>query len=212
LSPDYSIGKVVLYRRCIYSDLQVADDRFPQSPRLDADASPNTSPFLREARGVTEAKRGDELNTSKPLEQSCDPELTDWVHRKLKERVVTGVGLTSDRLIYSATEKRHLGQLYGADVVDMEGFSALEVLSRAGVAVAMLRVISDDCHHNIPNLTSAISPEGSLQPLPLAIALLRQPIAATRLISGSLGSLQVLQDVTAFLFNIKPGCTITKQL
>jgi len=40
----------------------------------------------------------------------------------------------------------------------------------------MLRVISDDCEHDLPDLTSALSPDGSLQPLPLAIGLLRQPL------------------------------------
>jgi hypothetical protein len=55
----------------------------------------------------------------------------------------------------------------------------------------MVRVISDDSHHNLPNLTSAISPDGSLLPLPLAMGMIRQPIAATR---------RVLQKVTTKLF------------
>lgn len=132
--------------------------------------------------------------------QPCDPELTGTLYHRLKERAFLVKALTSDRLIYSAVEKRHLGQLYGADVVDMEGFAALEVLSRAGVAVAMLRVISDECYHNIPNLNSALSPDGSLQSLPLVIGLIRQPIAATRLIQDALRGLQVLQSVTNCLF------------
>jgi hypothetical protein len=138
---------------------------------------------------------------STQLLQACDPTLTARLHDRLKERAFLVKGLTSDRLIYSATEKRHLGQLYNADVVDMEGFAALEVLSQAGVAMAMLRVISDDSQHNLPNLTSAISSEGSLQPLPLALGMLRQPIAATRLIQGSLYGLRVLQNVTTLLFS-----------
>jgi len=64
--------------------------------------------------------------------------------------------LTSDHIVWSAAEKP-LGQSYNAEVVDMEGFAALEVLSQAGV-VAMLRVISDDCEHDLPDLTSALSP------------------------------------------------------
>ncbi|MBV9388464.1 MAG: hypothetical protein JOZ78_18730 [Chroococcidiopsidaceae cyanobacterium CP_BM_ER_R8_30] len=64
----------------------------------------------------------------------------------------------------------------------------------------MVRVVSDSCHHNIPDLTSAISPSGSLQPLPLALRLIRQPIAGTRLIRGALRGLQVLQQVTTYLF------------
>lgn len=129
----------------------------------------------------------------------CSPTLTTLLQEKLKQTSLVHA-LTSDRLIWSADEKRHLGQIYSADVVDMEGFAALEVLS-GGVAVAMLRVVSDDCEHDLPNLTSALSSDGSLQSLPLAIGMLRQPMAATRLIRGSLRGLQVLQEVTAFLFS-----------
>jgi len=141
-----------------------------------------------------------ESKRSTPLWQSCDSELTTRLHHKLKERASLVRAFTSDRIIFSAQEKRHLGQSYSADVVDMEGFAALEVLSQAGVAVAMVRVISDDSHHNIPNLTSALSPDGSLQPLPLAIAMIQQPIAATRLIRGAIHGLRSLQQVTTVLF------------
>ncbi len=137
---------------------------------------------------------------STELLQACDPQLTAWLYDELKERVFPVKALTSDRLIYSASEKCHLGQEYEADVVDMEGFAALEVLTQAGVAVAMLRVISDDSHYNLPNLTSAISTDGSLRPLPLTLGMMRQPIAATRLIRGSLYGLRVLQKLTTLLF------------
>lgn len=128
----------------------------------------------------------------------CDRTLTTLLQEKLKQTSLV-YALTSDRLVWSAAEKRHLGQIYSADVVDMEGFAALEVLS-PGVGVAMLRVVSDDCQHDLPNLTSALSPDGSLQPAPLAIGMIRQPMAATRLIRGALRGLQVLQEVTALLF------------
>ncbi|WP_339381401.1 phosphorylase [Brasilonema bromeliae] len=131
----------------------------------------------------------------------CDRSLTEIVQNKLQDRVFTGIGLTSDRLIYSASEKLQLGQTYAADVVDMEGYAALEFLSELGIAVAMLRVISDDAHHNIPNLSNAFHADGSLQAFPLAMGLLRQPIAATRLVSGSLRGLRILQDLTTFLFS-----------
>lgn len=141
-----------------------------------------------------------ESKGSTPQWQSCFNELTTLLHDKLKEKASLVKSLTSDRLIFSAKEKQHLGQIYNADVVDMEGFAALQVLSQAGVAVAMVRVISDDSHHNLPNLTSAISPDGSLQPLPLAMGMIRQPIAATRLIWGAIHGLRALQQVTTELF------------
>ncbi|WP_292707475.1 MULTISPECIES: phosphorylase [unclassified Nostoc] len=109
--------------------------------------------------------------------------------------------MTSDRMIWSAAEKRHLGETLTADVVDMEGFTALEFFKASRVSVAMLRVVSDDCQHDIPDLTSAINSDGSLNPFPLAIAMLRQPLAATRLIRGSLTALKVLEQVTNLLFS-----------
>ncbi|GAB1544189.1 hypothetical protein NUACC21_68650 [Scytonema sp. NUACC21] len=131
----------------------------------------------------------------------CDTELTATLQNKLSaKKTFMGVGLTSDRLIYSTNEKLHLGQTYSANVVDMEGFVALETLSQLGVAVGMVRVVSDDARHNIPNLTGVLNSDGSLQALPLTMRFLREPIAATRLIFGSLQGLQVLQEVTTALF------------
>lgn len=128
-------------------------------------------------------------------------DLTALLYHHLQERVSLVTGLTSDRIIYSAKEKRQLGEMYNAQVVDMEGFAAIEVLSQAGVAVAMLRVVSDGCDYNIPDLTSAITPDGLIKPLALGIKMLREPMAATRLIRGSLRGLQVLREVTTSLLS-----------
>ncbi|MBD0261650.1 MAG: phosphorylase [Tolypothrix sp. Co-bin9] len=132
--------------------------------------------------------------------QQCDSSLTAQLYAHLQEKVSLVKGLTSDRVVCSAKEKLHLSEISKADVVDMEGFAALEFFHQAGVEVAMLRVVSDDSKHDIPDLTSAINSDGSLQALPLAISMIRQPIAATRLIRGSLQALKVLEEVTAFLF------------
>jgi len=125
---------------------------------------------------------------------------TAELYAHLQDKVSLVKGLTSDRVVCSAKEKQHLSEISGADVVDMEGFATLEFFQQAGVEVAMLRVVSDDSGHDIPDLTSAINSDGSLQPLPLAMSMIRQPIAATRLIRGSLRGLKVLEEVTAFLF------------
>ncbi|MBD2364016.1 phosphorylase [Anabaena minutissima FACHB-250] len=109
--------------------------------------------------------------------------------------------LTSDRVICSATEKRYLGETMSVDVVDMEGFAVLEFFNKIAVEVAMLRVVSDDSHHDIPDISAAINPDGSLKPLSLALTFIRQPIAATRLIRGSLQGLKVLEQVTQLLFS-----------
>ncbi|MBH8574125.1 phosphorylase [Nostocaceae cyanobacterium CENA369] len=132
--------------------------------------------------------------------QECDRTFTAQLHSLLQENVSLVKSVTSVRVICSAAEKQHLGKTLATDVVDMEGFAVLDFFKNIGVAVAMLRVVSDDCQHDIPDLSSAISSDGSLQPLPLAINLLRQPIAATRLIRGSLKGLKVLEEVTNLVF------------
>jgi len=136
-----------------------------------------------------------------PLLLECDRALTTSLQHKLRQKSCEVRALTSDRLIWSRDEKRKLGQIYAAGVVDMEGFATLKVLAQAGVSVAMIRVVSDDCYHNLPDLTSALSPDGLLQPVPLALGLLRQPVAAAQLIRGALRGLQVLQQVTTLLFS-----------
>ncbi|WP_334893014.1 5'-methylthioadenosine/S-adenosylhomocysteine nucleosidase family protein [Nostoc sp.] len=133
--------------------------------------------------------------------QECDRNFTTQLHSRVPEKVSLVKSLTSDRVIWSAAEKRHLGETLAADVVDMEGFTALEFFNATGVAVAMVRVVSDNCQHDIPNLTSAINSDGSLNPFPLAMEMLRQPLAATRLIRGSLTALKTLEQVTNLLFS-----------
>ncbi|MGJ5628055.1 phosphorylase [Nostoc sp. CALU 1950] len=133
--------------------------------------------------------------------QECDRTFTAQLHSSISDKVSLVKSLTSDRVIWSAAEKRHLGETLAADVVDMEGFTALEFFNAAGVDVAILRVVSDDCQHNIPDLTSAINSDGSLNPFPLAMGMLQQPVAAARLIRGSLTALKVLKQVTNLLFS-----------
>lgn len=139
-----------------------------------------------------------------PLLQSCDSTLSALFYSYIPQELNLVKGLTSDRVIWSVEEKRRLGKQYNADVVDMEGFAILDLLTQAGVAVSMLRVISDDCQHDIPDLNSCISPDGSLQPLSLTYRMIRQPIAATRLIRGSLQALKILQKTTTDLLTCFP--------
>ena len=138
--------------------------------------------------------------------QEGENSFTADIHNQLGDRVSLVKGLTSDRILCKSTQKRQLHEQYSADVVDMEGYPLLEFFQQSSdavspqVQVAILRVVSDDAHHDIPNITSAISADGSLLPLPLAWKLIRQPLAATRLITGSLKGLKTLTAVTQLLF------------
>jgi hypothetical protein len=133
-------------------------------------------------------------NTLPMLEQSSDRSLVDAIQHTLGNKARRVKGLTSDRLIWSASEKCDLGQFYGVDVVDMEGYAALETLHQFSATAAVIRVISDDSKHDLPNVNIAIDTHGTLKSLPLTFAMLRRPVAAIRLIKGARKSLKVLQQ------------------
>ncbi|MFO5528508.1 MAG: phosphorylase [Cuspidothrix sp.] len=133
--------------------------------------------------------------------QECNHIFTADIHNKLGDHVSLVEGLTSDRLICTATEKQQLHQQYNTDVVDMEGYPFLEFFRQfPNLEIAILRVVSDDADHDIPDITSAINADGSLKPLQLAWELMRQPQSGTRLITGSLQGLKTLTKITQLLF------------
>lgn len=137
--------------------------------------------------------------------QDCNNYFTANIYTRLGDHVSLVRGLTSDRIVCTSAEKHHLHQKYGADVVDMEAYPFLEFFRQfPDKQVAILRVVSDDSNHDIPNITSAISENGSLRPFPLAWELIRQPQSARRLITGSLKGLKVLTAVTQLLFTQDP--------
>jgi hypothetical protein len=120
----------------------------------------------------------------------CNPEMTAEIAQLTGYSLVKG--LTSDRIINQAEEKRRLGQ-GGYEVVDMEGARILAAL--AGQKVAIVRVISDEMGQDLPDLAPAIDNQGNLQPLPLARQMLTRPVAALNLIRGSLKGLSRLTGV-----------------
>lgn len=130
----------------------------------------------------------------------CDRDLTDQIRQHLIDQIRVVRAVTSDRVIATPGDKQQLAQQFKADVVDMEGFPALSLLQSWGVAVAMVRVVSDDSQQAIPDLSFVFDETGSLRPLVLGRALIRQPIAGLRLIKGSLKGIQELQALSKDLF------------
>ena len=130
----------------------------------------------------------------------CDPQIVLSLSQRLPETVMPVTVVTCDRIINTTTEKQQLTQTHQADVVDMEGFAALKSLKLFQVPMGMVRVVSDDARHNLPDLNAALSAEGKLQTWPLAMGMLRQPIPALRFIRGSLAGLKQLQQVTTQIF------------
>ncbi len=134
--------------------------------------------------------------------KNCDFELNSWLKNELNLKSFLVQGLTCDRLINLATEKQELFKQTRTEVIDMEGYILLDELAKIKVKLAILRVISDDVNHNIPDLNSAFSPEGKLKPFTLAFGLLFNPVAGLRLIKHSLKALKILEKVAFNLANI----------
>ncbi|WNZ46304.1 hypothetical protein Q2T42_00435 [Leptolyngbya boryana CZ1] len=122
-------------------------------------------------------------------EIACDRSFTQRLQNHF--RVASMRGFISDRVICSVAEKRALGEKYQADVVDMEGFAIAQRYS-----VAMLRVVSDDLQFDLPDLSDAIV-DGKIQGMRMAKAMVKKPIAASRLIQGSLAALKRLRQIAA---------------
>lgn len=129
----------------------------------------------------------------------CEVGLTQDLSQLFQPSLQLVTALTSDRLIHVATEKQSLGHATQAEVVDMEGYTILEVLRQAGVAVAMIRVVSDGIERDLPDLTAAFGKDGSLRPLSLAWGMIQRPIAASYLIQGSLRGLSVLSKAATIV-------------
>lgn len=101
------------------------------------------------------------------------------------------VACTSDRLVTSPTDKARLHQQTGAHLVEMEAAAVWAAFPE----VAMVRVVSDGCEDELPDMSAAINPKGKIEALPVLKAFLGQPRAAGRLISGSLQGLKILRDL-----------------
>jgi nucleoside phosphorylase len=142
---------------------------------------------------------GRQLSATEICWKSCDPALTDTIANTGKG-IKSGRLITSDVVVCRSRQKQLLSLQTHADVVDMEGFTVLEILSAAGHQVAILRVVSDDRDHDIPDLSTVVSATGSIQVIPLVLAFLQRPVAACRLIIGSLQALRTLSSLTHQLF------------
>lgn len=127
----------------------------------------------------------------------CDRPFTAAIERRLPG-ISRVQGVSCDQVVTTAAAKHQRHHRYGATVVDMETAAVLAALAERR-AVAVLRVISDDYDQDLPDLSAAIAPDGSLQAGPLALSFLRRPGAATRLVRGSLQGLRSLQRAVRML-------------
>jgi purine-nucleoside phosphorylase len=130
----------------------------------------------------------------------CDAALVTTLQERLKNAVTIVTSGTCDRMVHLASEKKSLSERYGVEAVDMEGHAFLSALAPIGIAVGMLRVVSDDALHDLPDLSAAMTEAGTLNSAKLALSMMAQPRNALRLIQGSLASLKQLENTVADLF------------
>jgi len=154
------------------------------------------APNLKVGDGVLceTSRRADNADSA-----TFDPTLGGWILQRIPQ-VRAGQAVMGDRIITQAAEKQRLYRQLGMSLVEMESLSIFNILQKQGKRMAMLRVISDDCHHNMPEIAPALRPDGSLAFLPLASQLIRQPLAGARLIVGSLKALAQLEELIFQLF------------
>lgn len=120
----------------------------------------------------------------------CDSTLNNWLKTKLNASFVNG--LTVDNLIHSSSIKINLNNLSNAEVIDMESYAVMSYFK----SVSVIRVISDNYDDNLPDLNSAITSEGKLNNLKMAIAFIKEPLKAVKLIRNALISLKILEKVS----------------
>jgi nucleoside phosphorylase len=137
----------------------------------------------------------------------CDPGFTDWIAAQIPAQFSAPLprvqALTSARFISTASEKQRLAAAHATDVVDMEGAAILAALAPLKVKVAMLRVVSDGCEWDMPNLTKAIRVNGRLSPSHLVLEMAQQPRASFRFVHSSLHGLRRLRQITTDLFDAR---------
>ncbi len=143
---------------------------------------------------------GDVVIYDQIVSPSGDPVGVGSAMATLKQRLPQAQAVTalnSDRLLHEASEKQALQTL--ASAVDMEAAAIAQSFASFAdreIAIATVRVISDDIHTTLPDITGATRADGTLNPWGMAWAMLRQPQASFNLIRGSLQALKVLEQTT----------------
>ena len=140
-------------------------------------------------------------NNSVILKQFAHRDLNTWLEYQLRNQARVVSTLTSDRVICTQAEKSQLHQQTQSQVVDMEGFTILQQLNPQGMAVGIVRVVSDNSDIDLPEINSALSEDGALLTFPLIKSFVAQPKAAVSLIKGSWQALRVLQQVAFSLLH-----------
>jgi len=134
----------------------------------------------------------------------CDTQLSESLFELLQLygcRSFRGAGVTAARIVTSRNEKIRLGTAYKAEVVDMESFEVLSVCSDYKLPVAVLRVISDEADHDLPDFNSAAGKDGRINYLLMAWAMAAKPAGSLRFLLGIRPVTKALQTSLKAILN-----------
>ncbi len=104
-----------------------------------------------------------------------------------------------DRVVGDVAAKSALRLATGAAVIDMEAAAIARALHARGIRVAMVRVVSDDAHTDLPDLRHVYDAGGALRPSALALALLRAPRRGARFVRNAMHALSALRTTATRL-------------
>ena len=107
--------------------------------------------------------------------------------------------VTIDRVMAKTTDKQLLNAETTCDVVDMESVWILKFMQQRGIGVSVVRVVSDGVVGDLPDLSQVFDLNGALKPIELTRAFVMRPIAALRLIRGSILGLRQLTRCAAMI-------------
>lgn len=88
---------------------------------------------------------------------------------------------TSDRMASTLDEKLRWARM-GAEVIDMESYEIVEVMSGAGIPVAVVRVVSDSLDRKLPDFNPALRTNGEVDQLAAARIAARSPLRTMRFV------------------------------
>ncbi len=164
LAPELNVGDVLVYGSIVSSN----GDR----------------------RGLEAASPTDGLD---PTSATLDPALASLVCEALPGARGGIRAVESPALVATAEAKRALAQSSAAQAVDMESLTLVARLATAGVPAAVVRVGSDRCDDDLPDLGAAVDARGDLVPWRVAMAMLRRPGAGVRLARNGMRALRALE-------------------
>lgn len=148
-----------------------------------------------DARGAVEESTPTDL----PIQHSHrQAELIRTLLDALRESAlncVYGSGITVSHVVVNAQDKLWMGQQHQAVAVDMESFDVMQIAAKCGVPAAVVRVISDEAEHDLPDFNAAAEPDGTINPRRMAAALLRRPVASARFLRNLKPVLAALRNV-----------------